>query len=106
MGDDQIREQVTSLAQTNKISEAAARQARSNPVEGEKLLRMVKIETALFGDDDMGIKGLIGDMRDMKIGMLEVKNYIWRATWWLAGACTVISGGVAVFTLWIEYTRH
>jgi hypothetical protein len=110
MSTDDTTKGIESMRDSGKLSHSIARAAINHPLEGEKILRMDRIEEkqddmwrALFGDERQELPGIVSDVRFLKTNF-------WRGIWTVAGGMAVggffIAAAATVFGLWIEYSKH
>lgn len=116
MSNDEIRDELQQMTKSGGLSQKIAHEASRHPLAAESLIRLDRLEretdrqgviqgemhTALFGSDNLGIEGLIHDVRFLKI------NY-WRGIWTIAGGMAVagalIATSVTLFGLYIEWHK-
>jgi len=112
MSQDEIREDIRKLTESGRISHAVARVANEQPVEGEKILRLDRIEKetkkqslAIFGDDELEIPGLVKDVKGIKADIHGLKTVIYRGVWTMSGivaTCTTILALLELYVSWIH----
>ena len=93
MSQEEINRELRQLTASGKLPASVAREAMKYPIEGEKIVRLERLEQqnaiqsqkleqmsiALFGNEDLQIPGLVGDVRFLKIAF-------WRGIWTVTGA--------------------
>lgn len=110
MSDDEVRRELQAMTDSGRLSPATARVAIANPVEGEKIARLGRIEKkqdrqelALFGDKHLDPPGdnpgLIKDVRGLKF-------VIFRATWAICGVVGFCTFLLTLLGFYIEYSKH
>lgn len=110
MSGEQIREGLREMVDSGRIDPKTAREAERNPLHAETLVRVDKLERetshqsslltrmgiSLFGDKDLGIAGLVTDVK-------ELNGTIARAGWAIGGGIATAGVFGSLIGLWISY---
>lgn len=105
MSEDEIKQGIKGMVESGKIDMPTARQAFKQPLEGEKLLRLDRIEgetrrqsLALFGDIHLpgGVnQGVVKDVR-------EIKVIVFKAIWAISGVVAFCTALLSILAIVIE----
>jgi hypothetical protein len=109
MSDEEIKRGLRELSNSGRLPAAVARAAMEQPIEGEKLLRLDKIERetqrqslALFGDTHLpgGVNaGIVRDVRELRV-------IVFRAVWSISGVVAFCTLLITLLGLYIEWSKH
>jgi len=112
MSADEVNRDIRMMTQSGKLAPSVAKEALNHPIEGEKIVRLERIEQqnsrmelSLFGNSELGIGGLIKDMIYVKEEVRGIKTKIDKSTWMISGAITLGSLLVTAAAFWANI-RH
>lgn len=112
MSQDEINRDIRDLTESGDLSAKVAKQAIQYPIEGEKIIRLDRIEKqnekqsqALFGDKQLGTRGLIGDVHALGNKLFDLEKIIYRGIWTIGGGMALGGFLIMCFEVYIEWIK-
>jgi len=106
MSTDDVKEGLSQMTESGRLDPTTARAAMDHPIEGEKLLRLERIEQemarqsrALFGDPSLQTQGLVSDVRELKL-------IIYRGIWTISGGAALGGFLVLLLGLYLDWAKN
>lgn len=113
MSESEIHRELNELTRSGELSQAAARQAKENPLLGELYVRVARVEATkelntnilkrlslvVLGDEELRIPGLLSVVKEMRYELF-------RAKWTIAGGAAFGGFLITCCGLYIEWYKH